>query len=128
MSENEAPSRDVVAGHYSTVSESEWNLEIWLNREGTAEVLSEAWEAGHHDKRTSENHRGSWKLSGPHVELRYCDLCETLRFEPTLSLAEVGGDGAAPGLRGRYASVSLNLFVGRSLWQVGHLRRIVEIQ
>ena len=126
--EGKAPSRDDVVGHYAAVSESEWNLEVWLNADGTAEVLSEGWEAGHHDERTSVRHRGSWKLSGPFVELRYRGLCETLLFNPSLSFAEFGKDGAAPGLQGRHASVSQNLFIGRRLWRVEHLRRIPEVQ
>ena len=126
--EEKAPSRDDVVGHYAAVSESEWDLEVWLNADGTAEVLSEGWEAGHHDERSSVRHRGSWKLSGSFLELSYRGLCETLLFNPALSFAEFGANGAAPGLQGRHASVSQNLFIGRSLWRVEQLRRIPEIE
>jgi hypothetical protein len=128
MPQGTVPPRDDVVGHYAAVSESEWNLEVWLNADGTAEVLSEGWEAGHHDERTSVRYRGSWNLSGPFVELRYRGLCETLLFDPALSFAEFAKDGAAPGLQGRHASVSQNLFIGRSLWRVEHLRRIPEVE
>jgi len=128
VSEGAAPSRGDVAGHYAAVAESEWNLEVWLHADGTAEVLSEGWEAGHHDERTSVRHRGSWKLSGPFVELRYRGLCETLLFDPALSFAEFGKDGAAPGLQGRHSSVSQNLFIGRSLWRVEGLRAIPAVK
>jgi hypothetical protein len=127
-SETTAPPRGAVVGHYAAVSESEWNLEVWLNADGSAEVLSEGWDAGHHDERTSVRHRGSWKLSGPFVELRYRGLCETLIFSPALSFAEFGKDGAAPGLQGRHSSVSQNLFIGRSLWRVDSLRAISEVK
>jgi len=126
--EGKSPSRDDIVGHYAAVSESEWNLEVWLNTDGTAEVLSEGWEAGQHDERTSVRHRGSWKVSGPYVELRYRGRCEILFFNPSLSFAEFGASGAAPGLQGRHASVSQNLFIGRSLWRVEHLRRIPEVK
>ncbi|MDR4515721.1 hypothetical protein [Nitrosomonas sp.] len=62
------------------------------------------------------------------MELRYRGLCETLLFDPALSFAEFGKDGAAPGLQGRHSSVSQSLFIGLSLWRVERLRTIPEVK
>lgn len=126
--EQEGPSLHEVAGHYMAVSESEWNLEVWLNRNGTAKIQSEAWEAGHHDSRTTSTYRGKWSLSGEFVELRYAGRCETLRFDPALSFAEFGTQGSAAGLQGQHSSEPANLFVGTSLWNAQSLRRIPEVK
>lgn len=121
-------SKDEVVGHYRAVSESEWNLEVWLRPDGTAEVLSESWEAGHHSQRATRRYRASWSLSGTFVELRYANRCETLRFDPELGFGEFGAAGAAPGLQGRHSSISNNLFIGRSLWRADRLDGIPEVQ
>ena len=124
--QQDGPERDEVAGYYRSVSESEWNLEVRLRADGTAEVLWEAWTAGHYDERTNTRYRGSWVLSGSSVELRYHGLCETLRFDPALSFSEFGAKGAAPGLHGEHSSVSQNLFIGVSLWSVEQLRKLPD--
>ena len=116
------PPREEVTGHYMAVSESEWGLEVWLRSDGTAEVLSEGWGAGRHAERTADRYRGSWSLTGTHVELRYRRRCETLRFDPELSFAEFGAKGAAPGLRGEHSSSSEDLFLRVSLWSAESLR------
>ena len=126
--EQSGPSGGDVAGHYTAVSEAEWNLEVWLHPDGTAEILSEGWEAGHHDKRSSVRHRGTWSLTGAFVELRYTGRCETLRYDPALSFAEFGSEGAAPGLQGQHSSVSFNLFLGRSLWVAQRIREIPKVE
>lgn len=122
------PSRQEVAGHYAAVSESEWNLEVWLNPNGTAEIISEGWRAGHHDERTTTRYRGSWSLSGPFVALKYSGRCETLRFDAILSFAAFGAQGSAPGLQGLHSSVSFNHFIGVSLWRSEYLESIREVE
>jgi len=122
------PLTEEVAGHYSAVSESEWHLEVWLRPDGKAEVVSENWEAGHYDQRTTVRYRGDWSLSGAFVQLRYSGRCETLRFEPSLSFAELGSQGSAPGLQGLHSSISTNLFIGTSLWRSDELSKIPEVE
>jgi hypothetical protein len=116
------PSAQEVAGHYQSVSESEWSLEIWLHSNHKAEILRETWDAGQYDRRTSTRYRGSWSLSGSFVELSYAGRCETLLFRPALSFDEFGGKGQAPGLQGKYSSLSFNLFIGVSLWRAELLK------
>jgi hypothetical protein len=123
-----APSRQEVAGHYAAVSESEWNLEVWLHPNGKAEIVSEGWKAGHYNERTTTRYRGSWSLSGPFVALQYSGRCETLRFDSSLSFAAFGAQGSAPGLQGLHSSVSFNLFLGNSLWRSEYLESIREVE
>ena len=123
-----APSIGQVAGHYSDVSESEWSLELLLEPDGTAAILSEAWLTGEYDRRSTVRHSGTWSLKAAFVELRYAGRCETLLFNPALSFAEFGPQGAAAGLQGQHSSVSHNLFIGRSLWLTKALRKIPEVE
>jgi hypothetical protein len=48
-------------------------------------------------------------------ELRYRGVCETLELSRELSLADLGLQGAASGIRGLHSSVSENLPIGVSL-------------
>ena len=121
-----APSTKQVVGHYRAVSESEWSLEVWLYPDGKAEVLWEWWHAGQFDERTSTRYRGKWSLVRGFVALEYGGRCETLAFNSSLSFAEFGFEGAAPGLKGIHSSVSNNLFVGRSLWRADSLQQIPD--
>ena len=57
------PSQAEVAEHYEAVSEAEWNLELWLQPDGSAEILAEYWEAGAHESRAVSRYKGAWALS-----------------------------------------------------------------
>lgn len=103
-------------------------MEVWLRPDGAAEVLWESWSEGQRDQRSSIRDEGSWSLAGSFVELRYRGRCETLRFDPALTFAELGATGAAPGLQGEHSSVSHNLFIGRSLWRAELLPAIPAIE
>jgi hypothetical protein len=54
-------------------------------------------------------------------ELRYRGVCETLELSRELSLADLGLQGAVPGIRGLHSSASENLLIGVSLWRASSL-------
>jgi hypothetical protein len=112
--------RPSLEASYGSVSESEWNVSLNLKKGGVAEIVMETWEAGKYDKRDSEKTVGRWSAKGNLVTVEYNGITETFVYDENLSLAELGFQGGAPGLKQiRYADEKA--IIGYySLWKLPH--------
>ena len=112
------------AGFYQTVTESEWGIELALNRDGSAIVEIASWMPGESENAKVERHAGTWSASGATVALRLAAGEVIFTFVRQLSFAAFGKEGSAQGLEGRTATFEPKLFVKRKLWLVSELQKI----
>ena len=115
---------NVTPGRYATVSESEWEMRIDLRPDQSASLEIASWEPGAADKPKVKRYRGSWSVNGSDISIKFNAATATFRFEPQLSFAEFGRNGAAPGLVGKSASFERSTIVRRSLWLESELKRL----
>ena len=118
------PSLDVT-GHYESVSESEWSLDLYLKDDGLARILLQSWEVGSADRYTTE-FVGTWLISGDQITLVYDETTERLQFSKDQSFREFGCNGHAPGVRGIRSNTENSLFEQTSLWRSEALRAIPD--
>lgn len=112
-------------GHYQSVSESEWSLDLYLKDDGLARILLQSWEAGSDDRHTTE-FAGTWLISGNQITLVYEGTTERLQFSEDQSFQEFGCKGHAPGVRGIRSNAKNSLFAQTSLWRFEALRAIPD--
>jgi len=120
-----AGASDTVVGVYTTVTESEWEMELHLESSHIATVQIATWEPGQGDHASITRYAGKWRSTNGQVEAEFKKGQLTFRFEPHLSFAEFGREGSAPGLVGVAASFDSTVFVGRQLWlksEIGKLK------
>ena len=113
------------AGHYQSVSESEWNLDLYLDKDGQARIRLQSWEAGSLDHQTTE-FQGTWSISGDRITLVYDATTERLQFTKDQTFREFGCNGHAPGVRGISSNKKNSLFERTSLWRIEALRTIPD--
>ena len=86
-------------GRYTTVTESEWNVLIVLEGDGTAVVEIATWQPGESDRADVEKHEGAWVFEPPVLKLTLSEGEILLDFDSDLSFRDFGISGSAPGFR-----------------------------
>lgn len=114
---------ETISGVYEAVSESEWTLTINLMESGDAEVELSYWEAGKHEERVIEKYKGTWRLKGEEVSITYNGITENLRYSKSLSFAELGISGGAPGLSGQSRQKGKRVIGRTNLWLKDALKK-----
>jgi hypothetical protein len=113
-----------VAGSYQTVTESEWGIELSLNRDGSAHIEIASWLPGESDKANIEKHKGTWAAEGGKVTVRVGSKYIVFAYVARLSFASFGRKGSAPGLEGITSTFEPKLFAKRQLWLTKELRKL----
>jgi hypothetical protein len=103
-------------GRYSTVTESEWSMNLDLKAEGLVALEVASWEPGESAHAKVDRYSGRWHSEKSDVIVRFKEGEAILNYHPRLSFEEFGRTGAAAGLVGVSATVVPHLLVGRSLW------------
>ena len=103
-------------GHYRSVSESEWTIDLYLESDGSALVVHQAWLPGREDLTTDE-YSGSWSIAGTEITLSYDGNVDTLRYSEDRSFREFGCPGDGPGVEvvGDVTGFRLSLWTVESL-------------
>jgi hypothetical protein len=112
------------AGVYSTVSESEWEMELTLSPSHTARLELATWEPGEGSHPKIETNKGKWHATSNSVVVVFNAGTLELRFNRQLSFAQFGREGAAPGLVVTSASFDKETYEGQHFWLKRELRRL----
>lgn len=116
-------SRPDVAGHYQTVTESEWSIDLYLEPDGQARIdLSGS--TAESMSTNGKSHAGSWMINGDEIVVTYDEREETLIFSKDRPFLEFGCSGSGPGIRG--VSKNDGLLASYSLWNVEALKQIAD--
>jgi len=118
------PERELY-GEYQAVSESEWSLELVLREDHSFSLELSTWEPGEHDKGEIKKYVGKWSFHDSLVTLTYQGLTEELRFDPNLSLEELGFEGGAPGLEG-HTQKNGAVIGNTKLWKRSAIRKLYQ--
>lgn len=105
-------------GSYQSISESEWAITLVLLKNGYAEIIHENWIVGEYNNRNITKTKCKWGAKGDFVILNCNDIVDTLVYNKTLSLEEIGEEGGAPGLLSKSNNYSIlnNVY----LWKLPH--------
>jgi hypothetical protein len=95
-----SPTHDEVRGRYEAVTESEYAIEVTLEKDGKAEVVFRSWEPETGAEDYEERLLGTWSLKGAELEVSLKPY-GSVRYAvaPCLSHEEFGGSGCSFGLR-----------------------------
>jgi hypothetical protein len=116
---------DVVRpGLYSTVTESEWAVEINVRPDHVVTIELASWAPGEHAKPTVTRYNGTWQSQGPTIVMRVNNGKASYRVNAKLSFEDFGRDGSAPGLLPTSATGSLKLLKSQNLWLKSELEKI----
>jgi hypothetical protein len=93
-----------ITGRYLTVTESEWNLEVTLEGDGTATYEFSSWPAGKAGTETrKELVKGRWSINGSSIRVDFpglgSDKTVLYAATPCLSYKSFGADGCSSGLQ-----------------------------
>lgn len=87
-----------VTGTYRSVSESEWQLDLTLTRDGKAVIRLETWDAGS-PNRSVKTTSATWRLEKQNViAVEYDQITDRLKFSNETSLSSIGESGSSVGL------------------------------
>jgi hypothetical protein len=123
-----------IAGRYLSVIESEWNLEVTLETNGTATYEFSYWPAGKSSTETKKDVvKGTWSAAGTSVRVDFPALGtgKSVAYEvtPCLSYKTFGADGCSSGLMPIASTMSQNylqpLWDSRS-YKFQSAKRIIE--
>src|SRR5690606_24111602 len=97
---SEAPS--LIIGRYAAVTESEWNIELEIEADGSATYTHSSWEAGKHASATRNMVQARWERSGEILTMTFGqpESVKTVVYEvrACLSYEAFGRNGCSPGL------------------------------
>ena len=111
---------DSVVGTYRTVSESEWQIYLTLNNDGSAEIILKNWLPGEFKKRDVKVTKATWKESDGTILLMYEGVVDTFKYTDNYSLEELGLTGGAPGLEQLEPINAKSRIKGHSVWKMPH--------
>jgi hypothetical protein len=111
-------------GRYTTVTESEWNIHIVFEGDGTATVEIATWPPGESDRADVEKHEGTWLFEPPVLRLTLSDGEIRFHFDADLSYLDFGIDGSGPGFRTIDSSFRQDLFGCRKFWLLSEIEKI----
>ncbi len=97
-------SGDALLGHYKSVTESEWNLDLEIRKGGIAVYTLSTWEPGKSATTTSKTEvSAKWELKGGVLSLTLDGIepSRAITYEASscLSYKYFGGNSCSPGLR-----------------------------
>jgi hypothetical protein len=105
----------VPLGRYSAVTESEWSLDLDLNRNGRATLTVASWDPGERSRAKVKTYFGRWRVQRNNIVVQFKAGEGVFTYHDRLSFEEFGRNGGAPGLVGASATLEPNLLVGRHL-------------
>jgi hypothetical protein len=112
------------AGVYSTVSESEWEMELTLSPSHAARLELATWEPGEGAHPKIETIKGKWHPTNDGVAIAFKAGTLELRFDRQLSFADFGREGAAPGFVVTSASFDKKTYEGQHFWLKRELKKL----
>jgi hypothetical protein len=111
-------------GLYSSVTESEWAIELDLRQDQMAVVEVASWDPGERDKAKVKRYTGTWQAKGSTIEVQTKRGTAAWRYDPALSFADFGREGHAPGLVVVSATGQLKVLSSQSLWLKSELMHV----
>jgi hypothetical protein len=112
------------AGVYSTVSESEWEMELTLSPSYAARLERATWEPGGGAHPKVETITGKWRPTNDGVAIAFQAGALELRFDRQLSFADFGREGAAPGFVVTSSSLDKRKYEGQHFWLKRELKKL----
>ena len=93
-------SEEQLLGTYGSVSESEWHLELKIESDNLALITYQGWDVNNPEDVPSLEKitTARWKSEGALINLKYDDVEDTLCYDNSVPLAELGMEGGAPGI------------------------------
>jgi hypothetical protein len=114
----------IPAGVYSTVSESEWEMELTLSPSHAARLQLATWEPGEGAHAKVETKNGEWRRTSDGVAIAFKAGTLDLRFDRQLSFAEFGRKGEAPGFVVTSATFDPKTYEGQHFWLKHELKKL----
>ena len=91
--------RATLVGVYTSVTESECNVELQLFADGRAEITQSCrLEDGSH-RDVHESTPASWTVTGTTLKVEYSNVQDVLEYDDNLSYEGFGAKGTGPGLK-----------------------------
>ncbi|MCW0436145.1 hypothetical protein [Xanthomonas sacchari] len=112
------------AGRYVAVTETEYELELILDRSGTARIKRYVWEADHSAADVRSSLKGHWIYRNDAVEVTFASgKAASFLLVSCLPYAEFGRNGCSPGLKLIKTSLPTHWGLQRfGLWRADLLR------
>jgi hypothetical protein len=111
-------------GIYQAVSESEWDIEIQLNKDYSAAIITSWWEPGERARASKEKKVGTWRLTNNLIEADFGKTKISFTYEQQLSFEDFDKQGAAPGLIGISGAMEPYKFKGMHFWLQSELSKV----
>ena len=90
--------RNELVGSYSSVTESECNIQLQLLKKGNAKIVQTCLlEDGSHKNVVKETD-ATWSSNKDKLVVKYSNVTDTFLYRPSISYSDFGGEGAGPGL------------------------------